>query len=521
MQITDITPELKKREEKIRLAAYCRVSSDSEDQIHSFAAQIKHYSGYAKQNPQYTLIDIYADEGLSGTEMAKRDELNRLLKDCSQGKIDRIITKSVSRLARNTENLLSMLRMLKDFGVSVYFEEQGIDTTQMNMEMIVTFPGMVAQQESETISGNLRWGIQKRMAKGEYIISQPAYGYRLKGKDVIVNESEAETIRRIYGLYLQGYGIQQIVDIFNDEKVASPNKNENEPWKIGTVRYILNNEKYAGDAVFPKRYTTQSLPFRRKENRGEKAKYYIENYYPQIIEREVFQRVQNLIELKKRGIKRCGKVTSVFTGKLRCPDCGRVFRQNTCREKTYWQCSLNASTGKCKSRRIRDVALYETFTQMVYRLKFNRREIIEDLIKDLEILQSLTSENKNEIKRIDKEITDLSAKNFVVAKLYTNGILSATEYTKQTSEIGNEIKILRAERKKKLSADVAELCLCELNELNETICGYALTSRFDEKLFEEIVEKIVVEDKGKLIFFLKGGITATEGISEKWRCGDK
>ena len=165
MQITNITPTAQKENDKIRIAAYCRVSTDSQDQIHSFAAQIRHYSDYVNRNPRYTLIDIYADEGLSGTEMTKRDELNRLLKDCSRGKVDRIVTKSVSRLARNTEDLLSMLRMIKGFGVSVYFEEQGIDTTQMNMEMIVTFPGMAAQQESETISGNLRWAIRKKMEK--------------------------------------------------------------------------------------------------------------------------------------------------------------------------------------------------------------------------------------------------------------------------------------------------------------------------------------------------------------------
>lgn len=142
MHITEITPKIAQKAEKIRLAPYCRVSSDSADQMHSFATQIRYYSEYAKKNPQYEIVDIYADEGITGTEMEKRDELNRLLRDCRRGKIDRIITKSVSRFARNTEELIATLRMLKEFGVSVYFEEQGIDTQQMNMEMIVTFPGI-------------------------------------------------------------------------------------------------------------------------------------------------------------------------------------------------------------------------------------------------------------------------------------------------------------------------------------------------------------------------------------------
>ena len=157
MKITEITTVKQQITTKIRLAAYCRVSSDSADQLHSFAAQIRYYSEYTAKHPEYELVDIYADEGLTGTEMKKRDELNRLIRDCKKGLIDRIIVKSVSRFARNTEELLVTLRMLTDLGVSVYFEEQGIDSSKLNMEMIVTFPGMAAQQESVNISGNMRW----------------------------------------------------------------------------------------------------------------------------------------------------------------------------------------------------------------------------------------------------------------------------------------------------------------------------------------------------------------------------
>ena len=167
MNITEITSTKKQTAERLRLAPYCRVSSDSTDQLHSFAAQIRYYSDYAKKHPEYQLADIYADEGITGTEMKKRDELNRLIADCRKGKVDRFIVKSVSRLARNTEELLVLLRMCKEIGVSVYFEEQGIDTEKLNMEMIVTFPGMAAQQESVNISGNLRWSYQKRMQSAD------------------------------------------------------------------------------------------------------------------------------------------------------------------------------------------------------------------------------------------------------------------------------------------------------------------------------------------------------------------
>lgn len=189
MKITEITTVKQQITTKIRLAAYCRVSSDSADQLHSFAAQIRYYSEYTAKHPEYELVDIYADEGLTGTEMKKRDELNRLIRDCKKGLIDRIIVKSVSRFARNTEELLVTLRMLTDLGVSVYFEEQGIDSSKLNMEMIVTFPGMAAQQESVNISGNMRWSYQKRMQSGEF--------KRKKGQHLsAVNQAEMPRMRK-------------------------------------------------------------------------------------------------------------------------------------------------------------------------------------------------------------------------------------------------------------------------------------------------------------------------------------
>lgn len=221
MNVTEITAEKKKSDFPIRLAAYCRVSSSSEDQLHSFAAQIRYYKDYEKKNPQYKLIDIYADEGLTGTEMKKREEFHRLIRDCQKGKIDRVIVKSVSRFARNTQELLVALRSLKEIGVSVFFEEQGIDTDLMNAEMLVTFPGMAAQQESEAISENVRWSIQKRMQRGEYSGSYCAYGFSNVNGKLEIKESEAEVVRRIFDMYLQGKGVQAIANIL--EKLEKNN----------------------------------------------------------------------------------------------------------------------------------------------------------------------------------------------------------------------------------------------------------------------------------------------------------
>lgn len=217
----NITEIVAKQEEKeiINIAAYCRVPSDSEDQLHSFASQIRYYTEYVQTNPRYKLVDIYADEGITGKSMAKRDELNRLFRDCKNGRIDKIIVKSVSRFARNTEELIYSLRMLSNLGVSVYFEENGIDTSVMNSEMIVTFQGMIAQQESISISENMRWSYKKRMEAGEFNCCSPAYGFIRKDGQLRIKEDEAKVIRQIYNLYLKGYGKQTISNILNKENV--------------------------------------------------------------------------------------------------------------------------------------------------------------------------------------------------------------------------------------------------------------------------------------------------------------
>ena len=517
MHITEITPKIPQKAEKIRLAPYCRVSSDSADQRHSFAMQIRYYSEYEKRNPQYRIVDIYADEGITGTEMEKRDEFNRLLRDCIRGKIDRIITKSVSRFARNTEELIATLRMLKEYGVSVYFEEQGIDTERLNMEMIVTFPGMAAQQESETISGNVRWAVQKKMETGEYVCSNPPYGYVLVNKQLEIYEAEAIVVRRIYKLYLQGMGVQQIATLLNAENILRSERKGYNTWNRNAVLYILKNERYIGDALLEKKYTTDCLPYRQKKNKGEKPQYYVENYCPPIISREIFQAVQDMLasKRKERGAKRAYTLTQI----MRCPDCGRAFRRQEIRGKAYWLCGqLASSAGKCKSRRIREEMAYDSFTTMVYKLKSNRESLLEKLIQRLEYLQSRTSENIERIRQIDKEIADLSAKNLVVTRLHTSGVLGTAEFTAQTSEIGNKITELRIERRKKLQEDENDMLLDALNNLNDAIKECEPNGQFDEDLFEQIVEKIIVNDNSRLTFHLIGGLTLTEEIKAKGRC---
>ena len=514
MKVIDITPTLPKKEGKIRLAPYCRVSRNTEDQLNSFAAQIRHYREYTQDNPEYEIVDIYADEGLTGMEMDKRDDFLRLIRDCKKGVVDRIIVKSVSRFARNTIEILETIRELKKCGVSVYFEEQGIDTEKLNMEMIITFPGMAAQQESEAISGNVRWSYQKRMQSGEFNCCTPAYGYRLIDGEMVINEEEAKVVRRIFELYLSGKGLQAIAGLFNEEHV--PRRYGRTHWHHNTIRYILTNERYKGDALLQKKYTTDTLPYRLKLNKGEKTQYYVENSNVAIISREIFDRAQELLKLRKN--EEHMRMANVLSGMIRCPDCGGTFRRHEKDGKVYWFCMNTASSAtRCKSRRVKEKMIQEAFINMIYKLKEYRRPILETLIVQMENLQLQIGQIQAKIQLAEKKLADLAAKSLILSKLHSSGVLSAVDYSVQTAEIDRQMAEMHNEKKRVLNEEQDEK-LEALRELNEVIESCAPAGQFDGALFEQIVEKIIVNDVSQITFRLIGGLELMEEIIEKGRC---
>lgn len=240
--VTVIQPTI--AEEKsgiIRCAAYCRVSSDSENQLNSFMAQLKYYENFLAGSETETLINVYADEGITGTREEKREEFQRMMNDCRKGKIDRIYTKSISRFARNTKDCLKNIRELKSLGITVFFEKENIDTANMSDEMMITIMGGLAQEESISISQNMRWSIKKRMENGDYVLPHAPYGYRMENKQLVIVEEEAKIVRLIYNHYLNGWGMKKIANLLNQQTDKMINKKK---WSYVAVRYILMNEKY-------------------------------------------------------------------------------------------------------------------------------------------------------------------------------------------------------------------------------------------------------------------------------------
>ena len=400
--------------------------------------------------------------------------------------------------------------MLKELGVSVYFEEQGIDTDKLNMEMIVTFPGMVAQQESMTISGNMRWSYKKRMESGDFNCCAPAYGFKLVDGNLVINEDEAEIVRRIFSMYLQGYGKQAIANKLNDENI--PRRHGSKTWYAFAISYMLNNERYMGDALLQKKYTTDTLPFKKMKNRGERPQYYVENANPAIVSKEVYNAAQ---ELQKARQKNIGdkKTTYPLTKTLRCPECGRTYRRQLVRGKAYWLCSGKGSGAtSCNSQRVSEQEVYEAFKRMIFKLKEYRHNLLGSLIRDIEVMQSKTSANHEKITQIDKEIADLAARNLVIVRLHTSGVLNGSDYSAQSSEINNRISALRSERKKKLAEDEGDEQLDKIKELYGILEEYEPTESFDEELHGQIVERITVVSNSELSFRLIGGIELIEII---------
>ena len=360
MNITEITNTKKQTAERLRLAPYCRVSSDSTDQLHSFAAQIRYYSDYAKKHPEYTLVDIYADKGISGTSVKNRDEFNRMIRRCKQGKIDMIITKSIARFARNTVDCLKYIRLLNDLGVDVYFEEQGIHSNQPGAEFYITIYGSIAQSESENISANVKWGKAQSAKQGNVPFQCKHFlGYtkNADGEIEIVPE-EAEIIREIYEQYLSGESLYGIKCYLEEKEIPTPAGCS--VWRQETIRSILSNEKYKGDAIINKTYVSDCISKRVKANNGERNKYYIENNHPAIIDAGTFARVQEEIARRsgKPKVKQKGTKTELsrYSSKyalselLICGECRTPYRRCTWtakgKRKIVWRCINRLDYGK-------------------------------------------------------------------------------------------------------------------------------------------------------------------------------
>ena len=398
-QIQDLT---KRR----RVAAYARVSTDREEQESSFEAQVSYYTQKIQSNPQWVFVEVYADEGITGTSIKKRDGFNRMIEDVLSGKIDLILTKSVSRFARNTVDSLTTVRKLKDKGVEVYFEKENIYTLDSKGELLITIMSSLAQEEARSISENTTWGQRKRMADGRHSV---AYSYFLgydKGPngEMVINEEQAVIVRRIYDAYMAGQTPYTIAKALTEDGIETPGHKT--VWQVSTVQSILTNEKYYGAAILQKTHVVDFLSKKVRPNRGELPQYYISEDHEPIIPPEKFKMVQEEMQRRKDAGGKAQSV-SIFSGRIVCGDCGgfygrKIWHSNTGYRSWHWHCNNKFSKRKyCDTPTLKEESLQETFVDVFNGLVKRRAEIEENYRLCLDAITD-TTEYERQLEELNK-----------------------------------------------------------------------------------------------------------------------
>ena len=373
----------------LKMAAYCRVSTDQEEQLLSYENQVRYYTDYINESPLYEMAGIYADEGISATNTKKRDEFNRMIKDAKDGKIDMIITKSISRFARNTLDCLNFVRELKELGVGVIFEKENINTLDAKGEVLLTILSSLAQDESRSISENSTWGIRRRFENGQFKMATKRFlGYdNDENGKLVINRKQAKIVERIYDEYLSGKTVDYIKRIFEKEGVQSWNGKAK--WHSSTIKSILKNEKYKGDALLQKSYTVDFLTKKRVENSGEIKKYYVEENHEAIIDPLIWEAVQLEHERRSHYIEEHGTnsyshrpETNSFAGKIVCGTCNQVFTRKGWKTRNQyrkvWQCQERykvKGVQGCTNRHVDEEVLKEAFIMAWNALLDNREDI--------------------------------------------------------------------------------------------------------------------------------------------------
>lgn len=433
-QVQVIQP-IQQQPKRLRVAAYARVSSDSEDQLNSLAVQVDYYTHLIQENPNWEFAGIYTDEGITGTSTKRREQFNRLMDDCRAGLIDRVLVKSASRFARNTADALSSVRELKSLGVTVAFEKEGFDTETSNGEMLLSIICAVAQEESLSISQNMKWGIHKRMRTGNYITNATPFGYTQINHQLVPEKNNAMIVNDIFKSYLSGMSINEIAEHLN---TIYPK--ENSKWNPRTIHAILRNEKYIGDSLYQKTYTTDSLPLKRYLNTGQRSKYYAMETHEGIISKTDYEKVQNL--LAKKSITGEIDRTCVFSKKIYCSICGAICsRKGPPTQGFVWCCRTHLqSKALCLLKSIREDELQQAFLSIYNRLQCNQKTILEPLVDDLLGLRHLQEQKYKKRLALGEDIQHLAKQKHNLTRIHTLGYIEEPQFIERSAAIlANEI----------------------------------------------------------------------------------
>lgn len=495
---------------KRRVAGYARVSTDMEDQQTSYAAQCDYYTNYIQSRDDWEFVSLYSDEGISATSTKHREGFNQMIADALAGKIDLIITKSVSRFARNTVDSLSTIRKLKENGTECYFEKENIWTFDSKGELLITIMSSLAQEESRSISENCTWGMRKRFADGKVSVPFGRFlGYdRGENGNLVINEEQAKIVRKIYGLFLQGKSPYVIAKQLTAEGIPTPGGKK--VWGKAVVQSILTNEKYKGDALLQKVYTTDFLTKKKKPNEGEVPQYYVEGNHEAIIEPSVFDSVQVMMQSRVPGKNRASSV-SIFSSRIKCGNCGswygsKVWHSNDKYRKVIWQCNHKFKDG-CNTPHFTEDEITEMFLKAM-NILVGQRDGIVSAYEEIEQTAFDTSALVGEQKRLQEEmnvvvelIEQSIANNAQVAQNqddYESRYNSLTERF-DTAKIELE-KISESILQMQAQREMMKKFISEVKTMPEII------SVFDENSWCALVDYVTVNSPSDVVFTMKNGL---------------
>lgn len=509
---------------QLRVAAYCRVSTDDEEQLTSYEAQKNYYTDKIMTNKEWTMAGIFADEGITGTSARKRPEFLRMIRQCKQGKIDIVLTKSISRFARNTVDCLNYVRALKELGIAVIFEKENMNTLEIDSEILITMLGAFAQSESESISANVRWGKRQAMKEGKAIINyKHLYGYRkgADGKPEILPE-QAEIVRKIYDLFLSGTPIRGILEYLNANKI--PNISGESQWAKNAVNSILTNEKYCGDVLLQKTYIDDCINKKVKKNTGQLPMYLVQNHHEGIISRETFDAAQ--AELSRRNAGRSPSKKNAPTGRSRysskyalsdrlyCGECGTRYQRCTWRnrdgsKRIVWRCVSRVDYGNkyCHdSPTLDEEPLHRAILAAINSAVKDKNNIVYNLKAAMEKELAPAAGQQLSLSEIDSQLEQLNTEfSKVLAEASESG--DQTTYSDRFRDIMQKqtaLKVQRDEIQRMLTeSSKAAVHIEQCRQAAETTPS-AITE-WDEALIRQIVESVTVETDGGIVVVLKSG----------------
>lgn len=501
---------------KTRVAAYCRVSTASDEQLISLDTQKAHYEDYIKSNNEWEYAGIFYDEGITGTKKGCRDGLNSLIDSCEKGLVDLVITKSISRFSRNTTDCLELVRKLIGLNVTVIFEKENINTDTMESELMLSILSSLAESESVSISENNKWSIQKRFQNGTYIISYPPYGYENADGEMIVVPKQAEVVKKIFEDTLAGKSTHVIAKELNDSGVRSKKGGK---WTPGAINAIIRNEKFTGDVIFQKTYTDSQ--FSRHINDGELNQYLCENHHEPIVSHEIFEKANEV--LNQRGKEKGhGKDTAKyqnrygFSGRIKCGECGSTFKRRMHYKPSgsyvAWCCTRHIeSVEDCSMKYIKDDALKAAFLTMMNKLGFSHKVVLQPLLNDL--ISTSEKEIFLQIGKLEGQIEKNKEQKQVLMDLMVNVKLSPALFQKVTNDLNTEAETLCKKKESLLYSMNGEYDKVEeLKELIQFTAKNDTITDFTDELFLTFIDGITVLSRNEIVFELKCGLNLKERL---------